>query len=235
MCRIILSCLFALICCSYAITAQSKRSNNPYAPSPSIESNISSIERVAVNVPTRTVATTTTREVKVQPSVSRDVKTTTPSGALTSIYKIGVGDILYVNIVNTSGASGYYTVRENGTIDFPIAGDNVVVGGRTTVSAAGTIARAINVYSNPQVEVKVSQYASHKVEVFGLVERSGEKCIQREAVPLYVIKAEAGVDPKATRVIVRRSSRAVDSFLLKDASSDDILITPGDSVEFAAG
>src|SRR6476620_9996357 len=37
----------------------------------------------------------------------------------TQIYRIGVGDVLYINIVNSSNGKGFYTVRNDGTIDYP--------------------------------------------------------------------------------------------------------------------
>ncbi len=208
------------------VSGQIKRSNNPYAPSPLAENAVVSSTSVAVTK-------APVRQPETKPATAA-IQTLSPSGALTSFYKIGVGDTIFVNLVNTTGASGNYTVRSDGTILLSIVGSAVQVAGKTTASAAGTIARLINVYSNPQVEVKVSRFGSHKVEVFGLVERSGEKSIQREAIPLYVIKADAGVDPKASKVILKRAGRTTADILnLADAATDDVLILPGDSVEFA--
>lgn len=223
MCRYLV--IFAVALMVSNVAGQVKRANNPYAPSPVIES-------LVVATTKNVVAKPPSRSPEIKPVIVT-IPAPAPSGALTSFYKIGVGDTVYVNLVNTAGASGNYTVRPDGTIDLAIVGSAVQVAGKTTTSAAGIIARLINVYTNPQVEVKITRFGSHKVEVFGLVERSGEKSIQREAVPLYVIKADAGVDPKATKVILKRASRtSADIFQLKDAATDDMLILPGDSVEF---
>lgn len=212
--------LLSLVSAAHAQSA----SNNPYAPSPT------------ARLVERRIATPLSAPHKVTPKSTNVSQAPAANGALTSVYKIGTGDILFVNIANTAGANGYYIVREDGTIDFPIAGDTVSVAGKTTFSAAGMIARGISIYADPQIEVKVSQYASHKVDVFGLVERSGEKAIQREAVPLFVIKAEAGVDPKATHVRIRRPGKMAGGKLrLNDPATDDVLILPGDSVEFTEG
>jgi hypothetical protein len=67
-----------------------------------------------------------------------------------------------------------------------------------------------------------------------MVERSGEKNIQREAMPLFVIKAEAIVNPKAAYALIRRANSQTETLSLKDAKVDDVLIFPGDIVEFAA-
>jgi hypothetical protein len=56
--------------------------------------------------------------------------------------------------------------------------------------------------------------------------------IQRDAVPLFVIKAEAIVLPRATQVIIRRASGLTDKFDLKDLATDDTLVYPNDIIEF---
>lgn len=51
----------------------------------------------------------------------------------TEIYKIGVGDVLYISLQNAPAkASTYFTVLEDGTIDYPLAGEMIMVGGLTT-------------------------------------------------------------------------------------------------------
>lgn len=155
-------------------------------------------------------------------------------GKPTDIYNIGIGDVIFVNLKNAPNASGYYTVRDDGTIDFPLAGDNVVVRDKTTSEITRMIQSAVTLYSNPQVEVKVREFSSHKINVTGMAERKGERTIQREAVPLFVVRADVNVDPKATKVLIRRNELAnVESFDLQDAKTDNILIYPGNSIEFA--
>lgn len=154
--------------------------------------------------------------------------------APTEIYKVAAGDVLFINLQNAAKASTYYTVLNDGTIDYPLAGEMVSVGGLTVEEIEDTLREKIKLYENPQVSVKVREYASHSIKVLGLVERSGEKYIQREAVPLFVIKAEAIVQPKATYALIRRANSRTETLSLKDAKVDDVLIFPGDIVEFAA-
>lgn len=151
------------------------------------------------------------------------------------IYRVGAGDVIYINLKNAANSSGYQTVRENGMIDFPLAGEKIVVTGRTSNEIAQMLASGITLYADPRVEVKVREYGSHKVKVSGSVDLTGEISLQREAVPLYVICAQAGVDPKANRAIVRRTgSGNVETYDLRDANNDKILIYPGNTVEFTA-
>jgi protein involved in polysaccharide export with SLBB domain len=90
----------------------------------------------------------------------------------------------------------------------------------------------VKLYENPQISVKVREYSSHKITVLGLVEKSGEKNIQREAVPLFIVRAEAVVQSKANKAIVRRADSTTETFDLRDEKSENILIFPNDIVEF---
>jgi protein involved in polysaccharide export with SLBB domain len=154
--------------------------------------------------------------------------------APTEIYKVGAGDVLFINLQNAAKASTYFTVLNDGTIDYPLAGEMVTVGGLTVEEIEDILREKIKLYESPQVSVKVREYASHSVKVLGLVEESGVKNIQREAVPLFVIKAEAVVQPKATYAIVRRANSQTETLNLRDPKVDDVLIFPGDIVEFAS-
>ncbi len=153
----------------------------------------------------------------------------------TEVYKVGIGDILFINLQNSTKDSTYYTVLNDGTIDYPLAGELVTIAGMTTEEIEETLRVKIKLYENPQVSVKIREYASHAITVLGLVEKAGEKKLQREAVPLYVIRAEAIVQPKATQAVIRRVNAATEILELKESKSDEVLIFPGDIVEFSLG
>lgn len=151
----------------------------------------------------------------------------------TEIYRVGVSDVLFISLQNAPAKSStYYTVLNDGSIDYPLAGGMVSVGGLTVEEIEELLRTKINLYENPQVAVKVREYASHSINVLGLVENAGEKFIQREAVPLFVVKAESIVKPNADQVVIRRENTALETVNLKDAKADEILILPGDIVEF---
>lgn len=228
---------------TFAQTDGSRTKNNPYFPSPNAKAKQEEPPRVPVSHVARASVSTVARhdtEIEIRPAVAqRTYKTVKNVEARSSspvdFYKIGVGDIVYVNLKNAANASGYYTVKTNGMIDFPLAGDKLVVTNRTADEVADMLAAGITLYADPRVEVKVREYRSHKISVSGMVEQSGESSLQREAVPLYVICAQSGVEAKATKAVVRRSDLAqIETFDLHDANSDKILIYPGDSVEFIA-
>ncbi len=220
--------------------------NNPYSPSPT--PNVSPKRDPKVSVPVKVgpgeVKFIMQRKNPPQPDTQQptiaqatfkiekpaEIRSTPPS----EIYKVGVGDVLFVNLKNSAHGSGYYTVRTNGTIDYPLAGENVIAADQTVDSLEKMLTSAITLFPDPQVEVKVRQYSSHKITVSGLVENSGEKSLQREAIPLFVIRAEAGVDSKANKALVKRAPLLkIETYDLSDPNTDNILIYPGNSVEFA--
>jgi protein involved in polysaccharide export with SLBB domain len=162
----------------------------------------------------------------------------TPSSApdaeqtLTSIYRVGVGDILDIRLLNsTTPRSTLYTVVDGGLIDLPIAGGPVPVAGLTTEEIQSRIAaelkrRAVEV--NSRVSVGVRQYSSHAVIVTGLVATPGTRFLRREAIPLYVLMAEVQPRLDAGRITILRAGVEGRTFDLSDSSSLSTLIRPGD-------
>ncbi len=151
----------------------------------------------------------------------------------TEIYRVGISDVLFISLQNAPAKSStYFTVLNDGSIDYPLAGGMVSVGGLTVEEIEELLRSKISLYENPQVAVKVREYASHAITVLGLVENAGEKFIQREAVPLFVVKAESIVKPNADQAVIRRENADLETVNLKEAKADEILILPGDIVEF---
>lgn len=151
----------------------------------------------------------------------------------TEIYKVGAGDVLFISLQNAPAKdSTYYTVLNDGTIDYPLAGEMVSVSGLTVEEIEDLMRGKIKLFENPQISVRVREHASHQITVLGLVEKAGEKYLPREAVPLFMIRAEAVVQPKADTLYIKRSGGETEQIDLKDAKSEDVLIFPGDILEF---
>jgi polysaccharide export outer membrane protein len=84
---------------------------------------------------------------------------------------------------------------------------------------------------NAKVTVGVRDYASHTILVSGLVKDSGTKILRREAIPLYVVVADAQPLPEAARVsVVRNDSNQTFQIELSQASDMNMLVRPGDVV-----
>jgi protein involved in polysaccharide export with SLBB domain len=92
----------------------------------------------------------------------------------------------------------------------------------------------IKLYENPQVSVKLRENNSHTYTVLGLVEKPGEKSLQREAYPLLVVRAESIVQAKADRAVIKHRNGQTENINLKDATSENVLVYSGDIVEFTS-
>lgn len=151
----------------------------------------------------------------------------------TEIYKIGNGDVLYISLQNAPAKdSTYFTVLNDGAIDYPLAGEMIQVSGLTVEEIEDLLKSKIKLYENAQVSVKVREHASHAITVLGLVEKAGEKFLPREAVPLFMVRAEAIVQPRANLALIKRANSETEKIDLKDSKSDEVLIFPGDIIEF---
>ncbi len=117
-----------------------------------------------------------------------------------------------------------------------MAGPPLIVDGRTTDEIGALIAEELKrraVYDQPQVLVSVREYTSHAVLVSGLAMDPGAKILRREAVPLYVIVAEAQPKPEAGRVVVMSFADGLTKSLdLDDDAGMSVLIYPGDVINF---
>lgn len=207
-----------------------KKINFAYSTNPSTTSKPEETEKKP------DIAANTTPESRSSANKTMEVAKRASRAALlpTEIFKVGVGDVLYVSLQNAPAkASTYFTVLNDGTIDYPHAGEMVSVNGLTTEEIEDVLRDKIKLYENPQVSVKVREFSSKTINVLGLVENAGRKSLQRDAVPLFVIKAEAIVEPRANQVVIRRSNGVIETLILRDTKTDEVLILDGDIVEFA--
>ena len=153
-----------------------------------------------------------------------------------SVYRIGTGDVLDIRLLNAQDPrqNTLYSVVAGGVLDYPLLKDPLTVAGMTTDELAAQLIaefRHRNLYDKPQVRVSVREYASHTVLVSGLVNDPGTKILKREAIPLYVIIAEAQQKPEANRaVIVSHSTGKVTNVDLNDAAGLNTLVMTGDVI-----
>ncbi|HUE82256.1 MAG TPA: tetratricopeptide repeat protein [Pyrinomonadaceae bacterium] len=158
--------------------------------------------------------------------------------ALTDIYRVGVGDVLDIRLMNSAAnRSTLYTVMNGGVIDMPIAGGAVGVAGLTTDEIQKRIGAELArraVQEGAQVSVGVREYASHRVIVTGLVNHPGARFLRREAVPLYILMAEAQLRLDAGRITVMRDGNDAHILDLRDPSAFNFLVKPGDVINVTA-
>jgi protein involved in polysaccharide export with SLBB domain len=170
------------------------------------------------------------------PNVSGTAAALTPPVPLTTVYRIGIGDVLDIRALNDSSPrqSTLFTIGAGGVLDHPLLRDPLTVAGMTTDELAAQLVaefRHRGVYEHPQVRVSVREYASHAVLVSGLAGDPGTKILRREAIPLYVVIAEAQPKPEAGRaVIISHTTGKVTTVDLADAAAMGTLVQAGDVV-----
>ena len=150
-------------------------------------------------------------------------------------YRVGVGDVLDVRLQNAPpDQSTLFTVSPAGLLEHPILSRPMNVSGKTTDEIRTIIesdlkTRAVNV--NPEVLVAVREYASHTILVSGLVKDPGTKILRREAIPLYVVIADAQLLPEAGRAsIVSGETGQTVLVDLSDSGSMNKLVRSGDVI-----
>ena len=170
-------------------------------------------------------------------SVESTAKTesTTNAEPLTGIYRVGVGDVLDIRLLNAqTRESTLFTVMPGGLLEYPLVGEPIQVAGLTTDEVDSQLTAKIKLYENPQLVVSVREYVSHNVVVSGLVNNPGNKALRREAMPLYVVLAEAQPRPEAgVATIVKVDGRSL-TVNLTDAKATTTLVHPGDVITLSA-
>jgi protein involved in polysaccharide export with SLBB domain len=83
--------------------------------------------------------------------------------------------------------------------------------------------------------VGVREYNSHTILISGFVKDPGTKILRREAIPLYVVLADAQTLSDAARVTVISHMTGQTSVIqLSDSKSTNLLIRPGDVITVQA-
>jgi len=155
--------------------------------------------------------------------------------SLTKIYRVGPGDVLDVRLNDSSSPSStLFTITPSGLLEHPSLDAPLAVTG-LTVDEIGTKVgddlkrRAL--VENPKVLVGVRDYASHTILVSGLVKDPGTKFLRREAIPLYVVVADAQPLPEAAKVtVVRNELNQMFEIDLTQASDMNLLVRSGDVI-----
>jgi protein involved in polysaccharide export with SLBB domain len=154
---------------------------------------------------------------------------------LTATYRVGSGDVLDVRFTDDSpNNSTLFTVTSLGLLEHPSLPDPLPVAGFTveeiTIQLRADLKRR-GLNDNPSIRVAVRDYGSHAILVSGLVKESGTKILRREAIPLYVVVADAQPLPEAARLtLVSQRSKEVLTIDLTDTKEMERLVLPGDVI-----
>jgi len=167
-------------------------------------------------------------------AVSDDTNAAAKELALTKIYRVGPNDVLDIRINESASQSTLFTITASGLLEHPMLSEPLPAGGLTTDEISSRIETEIKrraLMENPKVSVGVRDYASHTILVSGLVKDSGTKILRREAIPLYVVVADAQPLPEAARVtVLRNESNQTFDVELTESSEMNLLVRPGDVI-----
>jgi protein involved in polysaccharide export with SLBB domain len=155
---------------------------------------------------------------------------------LTKIYRIGANDVLDVRLNDVQEQqSTLYTVTPAGFLEHPLLIEPMPVAGLTVEEIGSRIEddlRRRAIVESPKALVGVRDYASHSVLVSGLVKDSGTKFLRREAIPLYVVVADAQPLPEAAKVTVVRGGERnqIYEIDLNQTADMNFLVRSGDVI-----
>jgi len=160
---------------------------------------------------------------------------------LTKIYRVGPNDVLDIRLNDSSQQqSTLYTVTAAGLLEHPLLSEPMPVAGLTVEEIGSRIGADLQrraIVEEAKAVVGVRDYASHTVLVSGLVKDSGTKILRREAIPLYVVVADAQPLPEAAKVTVVRGSDSnqIFNFDLNQTADMNFLVRSGDVITLQPG
>lgn len=192
-------------------------------PAKSTESDADGVS-VAMNVSSTSAARRTSRAVIDETNLTR-------------IYRVGPGDVLDVRFKDSDSQSTLFTVTPAGLLEHPLLADAIPVTGLTVEEISDIVEAELKRRQlvSQKVSVGVRDYSSHTILVSGLVREPGTKILRREAIPLYVVVADAQPLPDAASVSVIRSefdqTYEID---LTQPKEMNLLIRPGDVITVQA-
>jgi protein involved in polysaccharide export with SLBB domain len=187
------------------------------------------------DAPTKTVTTVPNETPAANAPTKGEEAIVKAAPPLTNIYRVGGGDVLDIRLLNASTReSTLFTVMADGLLEYPLAGEPLQVAGLTTEEINDRLTPKIKLYDNPKIVVSVREYASHNVIISGLVNDPGTKVLRREAMPLYVVLAEAQLKPEAGRATIMRADGQSIVVNLSDQKATTTLVLPGDVITLTA-
>jgi len=122
-------------------------------------------------------------------------------------YVVGPGDILEVTVLDQAEVSRSTTVQPDGRFTMPLLGD-IEVAGKTVAEIQRFITEALSkdFLVNPQVEVRVREYASQFALVLGEVMNPGRRALRGGTRLIDVLIESGGFRPGASgEILVQRT------------------------------
>ncbi len=175
-------------------------------------------------------------------ALSQDQIVEKSSLIVTPDYIIGPEDVLEITVWKNADLSKTVQVRPDGRISMPLVGDVLAVG-RTTVQLTDDLATRLKSYmENPTISIVVSQVNSYTIYVLGEVVKPGRYPLKSKTTLLQAITISSGFTPVAARnkIVIFRFGKdgeglqkikaSYDDIVLRDGSSQNIELKPGDQI-----
>ena len=137
-------------------------------------------------------------------------------------YKIGLGDIIEVQVWKEEALSRTLAVRIDGRISLPLVGDVVAAGKSTTELALDLEKRFGELVGDPVVTVMLAENRSQKYYIMGQIGGAGKFAIDYPITVVQVIARSKGRE----RMIMFN----YESFVKGRSPEQNILIMPGDTI-----
>jgi len=157
-------------------------------------------------------------------------------------YKLAAGDSIKVQVYQNPDLTVEARVSEDGTISYPLVG-SVAIGGMSIPQAEKKVATALErgkILKQPQVNILLLQVRGNQVSVLGEVQRPGRFPLETMTVRVSDMLATAGgINPQGNDQVIVSGTRdgkpyrkAIDvpNLFRPDASADDVLLAPGDTI-----
>jgi len=210
-----------------------EKATGEVAPLKSYAASEEAQEATGVNVSMSASPASSTVESRTVNPIS--LKASSEDLSLTKIYRVGPGDVLDVRINQAQPQqSTLFTVTPAGLLEHPLLAEPLNVSALTTEEIVTKLQADFKqraLIENPEVTVGIRDYASHSILVSGLVKESGTRFLRREAIPLYVVVADAQPLPEAAKVtVVRNELNQMFEIDLTKVADMNLLVRSGDVV-----
>jgi polysaccharide biosynthesis/export protein len=155
-------------------------------------------------------------------------------------YRIGVGDVLNIQVWKEVDLTRSVPVRPDGKISFPLL-DDLQAAGLTPIELKLVLTERLKQYlSEPRVTVLVEEVNSYKVYMMGQVVTQGALVLKNKTDLLQVISLAGGFTPFAKKkeiIIIRNNGKSgaritvnYEKILSGKSPEQNLILEPGDTV-----
>ena len=164
----------------------------------------------------------------------------TPDPTASGDYRIGVGDVLNIQVWKEADLTRSVPVRPDGKISFPLL-DDLQAAGLTPLELKLVLTERLKQYlSEPRVTVLVEEVNSYKVYVMGEVVTQGALVLKNKTDLLQVISLAGGFTAFAKKkeiIIIRNNGKNgaritvnYEKILSGKNPEQNLILEPGDTV-----